>query len=160
MTMHVTPKWIALVAFLFAGCAAELPGAAAPRSGYRPPLTQRAAPDPLMSAGTESAVAAPGGRAQVGEASYYGDKFRGKKTASGEAFDPAAFTAAHRTLPFGTYVEVRRRDTGRAIVVRINDRGPFGKSARIIDVAYRAAVALDMVRDGVVPVELRVVSGP
>jgi rare lipoprotein A len=158
--MHVTPKLIALVACLAAGCAAELPAAATPQAAQRAFAPQRVAADPLMSAGTETAVAAPGGRAQLGEASFYGDKFRGKKTASGEAFDPSAFTAAHRTLPFGTYVEVRRRDTGRAVVVRINDRGPFGKSARIIDVAHRAAVALDMVRDGVAPVELRVVSGP
>jgi rare lipoprotein A len=96
----------------------------------------------------------------AGEATYYGDKFRGKKTASGEPFDPDARTAAHRTLPFGTYVEVRRVDTGRSIVVRINDRGPFGRGNRIIDLSQGAAAALDMLREGVVAVELRVVSGP
>jgi rare lipoprotein A len=110
---------------------------------------------------TATAVAPPmGAPLAAGEATYYGDKFRGKKTASGEPFDPDARTAAHRTLPFGTYVEVRRLDTGRSIVVRINDRGPFGRGNRIIDLSQGAAAALDMLREGVVAVELRVVSGP
>jgi rare lipoprotein A len=98
---------------------------------------------------------------QVGLASWYGAAFAGRRTSNGERFDPKRFTAAHKTLPFGTWVEVRRIDTGRTVRVRINDRGPNGRAAhRIIDLSQRAAEELDMVRAGVVRVELRVVSGP
>jgi rare lipoprotein A len=98
---------------------------------------------------------------QVGLASWYGGGFEGHKTANGERFDPRLFTAAHKTLPFGTWVEVRRVDTGRTVRVRINDRGPNGHVAnRIIDLSRRAAEDLDLLREGVVRVELRVVSGP
>lgn len=97
---------------------------------------------------------------QVGVASYYGKKFAGRKTASGERFDPRAFTAAHRTLPFGTWVDVRRVDTGTSVRVRITDRGPFGDDKRVIDLSERAAEQLGMIRDGLADVELRVVSGP
>ena len=88
-----------------------------------------------------------------GAASYYADSLAGHPTASGEPYDPAAFTAAHRTLPFGTWVEVVRKD-GRRVRVRINDRGPF-KAGRVIDVSRAAAEALGMVKAGVVDVELR-----
>jgi rare lipoprotein A len=98
---------------------------------------------------------------EVGNASWYGKEFAGSKTSNGERFDPKLFTAAHKTLPFGTWVEVRRIDTGRTVRVRINDRGPNGKAkSRIIDLSQRAAEDLDLVREGVVRVELRVVSGP
>jgi rare lipoprotein A len=96
---------------------------------------------------------------QTGEASWYGAKLAGRKTASGERFDPMAFTAAHNTLKLGTWVEVRRIDTGRTVRVRINDRGPHA-GGRIIDLSRRAAEELDLVRLGVVRVELRVVDGP
>jgi rare lipoprotein A len=96
---------------------------------------------------------------QSGEASYYGEKFRGRKTASGEPFDPSSLTAAHRTLPFGTWVLVTRADVSRSVRVRITDRGPF-KAGRVIDLSVRAAEELDMIRSGVAPVELRVVPGP
>lgn len=95
---------------------------------------------------------------EVGLASWYGRAFAGKRTASGERFDPKLFTAAHKKLPFGTLVEVRRIDTGRTVRVRINDRGPNGRAAhRIIDLSQRAAEELDIVRAGVVRVELRIV---
>ena len=97
---------------------------------------------------------------QVGLATWYGDAFAGKKTASGEKFDPHGMTAAHRTLKIGTWVEVRRPDTGRSIRVRINDRGPFGDDRKVIDLARHAAEELDMLHDGVMRVELRVVNGP
>ena len=97
----------------------------------------------------------------AGLATWYGAQLAGRKTASGERFDPDALTAAHRTLPFGTWVEVRRTSgSSRAVRVRINDRGPFGDHKRVIDVSRKAAQILDMVKDGVVPVEVRVVSGP
>jgi rare lipoprotein A len=84
----------------------------------------------------------------------------GHKTASGEPFDPRAMTAAHRTLPFGTWVEVRRLDTGRTVRVRINDRGPFGKRGRILDLSRAAAEQLDIIREGTARVQLRIVRGP
>lgn len=96
---------------------------------------------------------------QVGNASWYGQALAGRKTANGERFDPNAFTAAHNTLKMGTWVEVRRVDTGRTVRVRINDRGPHA-AGRIIDVSRRAAEDLDLVREGVTRVELRVVDGP
>jgi rare lipoprotein A len=92
---------------------------------------------------------------EVGVASWYGPGFRGKPTASGERFDPGELTAAHRTLPFGTRVEVVRLDTGARVTVRINDRGPF-VDGRILDLARAAARRLDMIDDGVAEVGLRV----
>lgn len=97
---------------------------------------------------------------QAGLATWYGGSFAGKKTANGERFDPTKYTAAHRRLPFGTWVEVRRADTGRTVRVRVNDRGPFGDDRRIIDLSRKAAEDLDIIRDGTAKVELRVVSGP
>ena len=97
---------------------------------------------------------------QAGLATWYGGAFAGKKTANGERFDPTKYTAAHRKLPFGTWVEVRRVDTSRVVRVRINDRGPFGDDRRIIDLSRKAAEELDIVHDGVAKVELRVVDGP
>jgi rare lipoprotein A len=97
---------------------------------------------------------------QVGYATWYGGKFAGRKTANGERFDPSKMTAAHRTLPFGTWVEVRRVPTGETVRVRINDRGPFGHEDRIIDLARSAADKIGLVRAGLTKVELRVVSGP
>jgi rare lipoprotein A len=86
-------------------------------------------------------------------ASWYGQDFHGKPTASGEIYDMYEFTAAHPTFPFGTVVRVENLRNGRTVVVRINDRGPF-RSGRIIDLSYAAAVRLDMIRDGVVPVRI------
>jgi rare lipoprotein A len=92
----------------------------------------------------------------TGLASYYGNEFNGRLAASGEVFDQQKFTAAHRTLPFGTLVRVRRLDTAESIVVRINDRGPFVAS-RIIDLSYAAARTLGMTAPGVVPVALQII---
>ena len=78
---------------------------------------------------------------QVGTASWYGVQFQGKPTASGEPFDMRDFTAAHPSLPLGTYVKVTNLRNGKAVVVRINDRGPV-VDGRIIDVSYNAARAL------------------
>jgi len=94
-------------------------------------------------------------------ATWYGESLAGHKTASGERFDPSRMTAAHRTLKLGTWIEVRRVDTGSTVRVRVNDRGPYGKDgARIVDLSRAAAEKIGMIRDGVVKVELRVVSGP
>ena len=88
-----------------------------------------------------------------GEVSYYADFFNGRKTANGERYDPNQLTAANRTLPFGTRVRIRRIDTGESVVVRVNDRGPFGKRRRIFDLSKAAARKLDMLRAGKVEVE-------
>lgn len=95
------------------------------------------------------------GTVQTGLASYYGETFRGRPTASGEIFDPDAMTAAHRTLAFGTEVTVTRLDNGRSVTVRINDRGPFVEG-RIIDLSEAAARKLDMIAAGVVKVRVEV----
>jgi rare lipoprotein A len=93
---------------------------------------------------------------QVGFASYYGSRFHGARTASGERYDEKALTAAHRTLPFGTKVQVTNLANGRSVVVTITDRGPFTKG-RVIDVSRRAARKLDFLRDGTTRVRLEVV---
>lgn len=90
---------------------------------------------------------------QTGKASFYGKRWSGRQTANGEIFDHRKFTAAHKKLPFGTYVRVVRADSKESVVVRINDRGPFVKG-RIIDLSSAAAAAIDMVAEGVVKVEL------
>jgi rare lipoprotein A len=94
---------------------------------------------------------------QIGSATYYADKFDGRPTASGEAYDPSAFTAAHRRLPFGSVVRVvRLDDPSRFTTVRINDRGPHGDKKRLIDLSRAAAHELDMLRDGIVRVRVEV----
>lgn len=90
---------------------------------------------------------------QRGLASWYGPKFHGRRTSSGERFDMHAISAAHKRLPLPTYARVTRLDNGRSIVVKINDRGPF-KDARIIDLSYAAARKLGIVEHGVAPVEV------
>ncbi len=89
---------------------------------------------------------------QLGLASWYGRKFHGRRTASGEPYDMYAMSAAHPTLPIPSYARVRNPANGREIIVRINDRGPF-HSNRIIDLSYTAALKLDLLR-GVAPVEV------
>jgi rare lipoprotein A len=97
---------------------------------------------------------------EEGIASWYGKKFHGRRTANGERYDMYGISAAHKTLPFGSVVLVRNMNNGRELKVRINDRGPFVRG-RIIDLSYGAARKLDMIRDGIVPVRIRVVrDGP
>ena len=103
----------------------------------------------------ERAVVGVPGAAQRGQASWYGRPFHGRRTASGEIYNMYDFTAAHKTLPFGTRVRVTRRDTGASVVVRINDRGPFVRN-RIIDLSYAAAKKIGLDVDGVAPVRLKV----
>ena len=92
-----------------------------------------------------------------GEASYYGGSFAGRKTASGEVFEPRRYTAAHRTLPFGTVLRVMRLDTRAVVYVRVNDRGPYGKKGRILDLSTAAAESLDFIKRGVVNVRADIV---
>ena len=90
---------------------------------------------------------------EKGYASWYGPKFDGRKTANGETFDQWAMTAAHKTLPFNTRVKVVDLDTGKSVVVRINDRGPFVRG-RIIDLSHKAARKLGSENKGVARVQL------
>jgi len=83
-----------------------------------------------------------------GEATYYADSFAGRPTASGEAYDPGKLTAAHRTLPFGTRVRVTDVASGDSVVVRINDRGPWGNKGRVIDISRAAASEIGLLRRG------------
>lgn len=103
----------------------------------------------------EVAAPAPATVLSRGRASWYGAKFHGKRTSSGEAFDMNDLTAAHPTLPFGTKLRVRNQANGREVIVRINDRGPHVRG-RIIDLSKAAAAALGFVRAG----EARVVLLP
>jgi len=109
----------------------------------------------LASCSSNQVVRRPAGWTQTGLASWYGETFQGRQTASGEVFDYRKLTAAHRTLPFGTYVEVTSLDNGKRVVVKINDRGPFVRG-RIIDLSKAAAEKIDMIREGVVKVRIRV----
>lgn len=135
---------------LFAGYA-QIPSehqAASTTGIVSTPITP-ATPDSVSNdAKIQSEVIAlrPAGAAlQTGHASWYARKFEGRRTANGERYNGHALTAAHRTLPFGTYVRVTSLSTTRSVVVRINDRGPFVKG-RIIDLSYAAASALGLTR--------------
>lgn len=117
---------------------ADLPSA--PDAEPAPPIEQIPVPsEPTLS--------------ETGLASWYGPKFHGKLTASGEVFNQEKFTAAHRTLPWGTRVKVTNLANGKSVEVRINDRGPFGKG-RIIDVSRAAARALGIVGRGIATVQI------
>jgi len=117
---------------------------------------------PAARRSNEETAGAGGGQLDQDEglATWYGPGFEGHKTANGERFDPAKMTAAHRTLKFGTWLEVTRLDTGQSVRVRVTDRGPFGDTNRIIDLSRGAAAKLGMLKAGVVNVKLRVVDGP
>lgn len=110
---------------------------------------------PVVAQDAAPAPAAPGASTLLasGMASYYGDAHAGNRTASGERFDPDDMTAAHRSLPFGTRLRVTDPSTGRSVIVRVNDRGPFHKS-RILDLSEAAARELGIVRRGRALVEV------
>lgn len=91
---------------------------------------------------------------QQGKASYYANKFKGRRTANGEIFRQHKRTAASLTIPFGTKVKVTNLRNGKSVKVRINDRGPYVKG-RIIDLSKKAARRIDMIQDGVAPVRLK-----
>lgn len=94
---------------------------------------------------------------QTGKIAWYGKKFAGRRTASGEVFDPEAMTMAHKTLPFGTKVKVTNPKNQKSVTLRVNDRGPT-QPDRIGDVSLAAARMLGMVRSGVIEAELEVVA--
>ena len=96
------------------------------------------------------------GHKEVGKASFYANKFQGRKTASGEIFEQNAKTAAHKKLPFGTTVKVTNLKNGKHVVVRINDRGPFVKG-RIIDLSRSAFMVINNLDSGIIKVRIEVV---
>lgn len=96
------------------------------------------------------------GYVERGIASWYGTKFQGRRTSSGEPYDMFRYTAAHRTLPLPTFAEVTNLDNGRTVIVRINDRGPFARN-RIIDLSYVAAQKLGFAEQGTARVEVRAI---
>lgn len=96
-------------------------------------------------------IASSDGFTQTGKASWYGKKFHGRKTANGEIYNMYAMTAAHKTLPLGTWVRVDNLSNKKSIIVRVNDRGPF-VTGRIIDLSYTAAQKMDIVGPGTAPV--------
>ena len=97
------------------------------------------------------------GYSEKGIASWYGPKFHGKKTSNGEIYDMYAMTAAHKTLPLPSYLEVKNLENGRKIIVRVNDRGPFHDN-RIVDLSYTAATRLDMIAQGTALVQIRAIN--
>jgi rare lipoprotein A len=102
---------------------------------------------------------APSTTEQRGLISWYGHPHHGRPTASGEVYDMHGMTAAHKTLPFGTWLEVENLDGGQTTRVRVNDRGPFVQG-RILDVSRSAAVALGMMGSGVIRGRFRVIPAP
>ena len=133
--MPIPRKWLAALFIVVLACGAS--GCATTRHRTDATLRVREAPP----------------QDQVGIASFYARAHHGWRTASGERFDMNALTAAHRTYPFGTRVRVTNLENGRDVVVRINDRGPFGRR-RIIDVSYAAARELGLVRTGLARVRV------
>ena len=114
------------------------------------------------AAGGLTAVEMPGGfnRVEEGLASFYGKRFEGRRTASGLPFDPAAATAAHRSLPFGTSVRITNLENGRSVTATINDRGPYA-GGRVVDVSHALARQLGFVRAGMARVQVEVLGwGP
>ncbi len=146
----------ALLLLALVGCRPEAPPPQTPTPAVSaapivaPPA---ATPPPAVTAPPPPPVG--GAPSEAGLASWYGDRLKGHKTASGERFDPTQMTAAHRTLPLGTWVEVSRPGTALVVRVRINDRGPMSPRF-IIDLSRGAAEKLEMVRMGVAQVELRI----
>ena len=121
------------------------------------PSSEPAPLTPEDEALTTRFEAAPAISTLEGEASYYSDRLAGHKTASGERYHPTALTAAHRSLPLGTVLRVTRRDGKRSVVVRVNDRGPFGSERRILDLSRAAFERLGKLRAGVLEVRAEVV---
>src|SRR5438094_7611135 len=119
--------WIAVISFVLYACATA-----------RPPTQQ---PPEVLH----------------GVASWYGQEFAGRTTANGEIFDPLMLTAAHRSLPFGTIVEVKNAKNSKAVRVRINDRGPY-VGDRLIDLSYAAAKVIDLIEPGSGEVDLNIVT--
>jgi len=150
---------LAGVAALFlTACASSGPVAEVPVSNSAKSVESQP-PKPKHAPAAKSRSTTAAGPSQTGLASWYGQRYHGRRTASGERFNMNAATAAHPTLPFGTHVRVTNLANGRSTVLRINDRGPFVKR-RIIDVSRAAAGKLGFINDGLTRVRVQVVSSP
>ena len=150
-----------------AGCAGRhrvarsAPPPIEPSPGVTPSVSAAEKPGAERSArrGTTSAdQPVPGGYAEEGNASWYGEPFHGRRASNGEIYDMNKLTAAHRTMAFNTMVRVTNLTNGKTVAVRITDRGPFVDN-RIIDLSRAAAQAIESIGPGVVPVRLEVISG-
>ena len=140
---------VSLACAMLFGCAqlerAPEPAPPTPAAPIPPPTPLPPVPPAAPPSAGDTAI----GTQQRGRISMYGNEFAGKKTASGEPFDPMALTMAHRTLPFGTRVRVTNLENQRSVEVVVNDRGPF-VAGRIADLSEAAARRIGMVADGVV----------
>lgn len=128
-------------------------------SSFAPPTeaslagTENPTEPPLAAA---SPVSSPAPKPQAGKASFYANRFHGRKTASGRPYRKDGYTAAHRTLPLGTWVRVTNTRNDRSVLVQITDRGPYARR-RIIDLSRAAASKIGMIQSGTAPVRLEVV---
>lgn len=121
------------------------------------PLSKHGNPDVYEVLGrTYDVMENASGYSERGYASWYGRKFHGRRTSSGETYDMYKMTAAHRTLPLPSYLRVTNLRNDRQVIVRVNDRGPF-HSERILDLSYAAAVRLDMIGEGTAPVRVQLI---
>ncbi|MCZ6711125.1 MAG: septal ring lytic transglycosylase RlpA family protein [Gammaproteobacteria bacterium] len=171
----VVARFLTSVALLIlVGCTAPSLQRPEPRDGppAHTPADLARLPDPHVREEPKSALGNPrsytvrgktyrvmdsaSGYRASGLASWYGSKFHGRKTSSGESFDMFALTAAHRSLPLPTYLRVTNLQNGRTTVVRVNDRGPFHHN-RLIDLSYAGAVKLGFAQDGTARVRLEVI---
>src|SRR5574337_725253 len=133
-------------------------------SAHRAPITWWLVMGLVLAACARVTVTTPPvparlGLEETGNASWYGNPYHGRPTASGEIYDMRDLTAAHRTLPLGTRLMVTNLDTGQAVEVRVNDRGPFVEG-RVLDLSYAAASVLGAIGRGLIPVRLRVIALP
>jgi rare lipoprotein A len=148
--MGIFNKKTAVLSLLMGAWALWLYGCAKPAPPVRPP----GQPKPYrVGKNWYQPLSHANGFKQKGIASWYGKKFHGRKTSNGEIYDMYAVSAAHKTLPLGTFVQVRNLKNGKIIEVRINDRGPFVRG-RIIDLSYKAAKEIGIVGPGTAPVEV------
>jgi rare lipoprotein A len=132
---------VALAALLLSACAQK-------KQARVPPPPSRAAAAPVVVGATENGIA-----------SWYGHPYHGRRAADGETYDMETLVAAHRTLPFNTWVRVYNLNNNKTIDVRIIDRGPF-VDGRIIDLSHAAAQAIDMIGPGIAQVRLEIISSP
>lgn len=171
-------KKIYLLTFvLLSGCSAKQSGYAlaediAPAQGTEPSMQhiEDAVPryedystqgnrDYSIKGQTYKVMQNPGEFSETGRASWYGKKFHGHKTSNGEIYDMYSMTAAHKTLPLPSYLEVENVANGRKVIVRVNDRGPFSEK-RILDLSFAAATKLDMVDSGIADVKITLIKKP
>lgn len=168
---HAALRLLPLLAVAVAGCVSTPPQRPQTPAPQAPSPTEiEKIPDPVPRSEPRSAKGNPpfyevlgkryfvmadsAGYLERGIASWYGPGFHAASTSNGERYDMYAMTAAHKTLPLPSYVQVTNLKNGKSVVVRVNDRGPF-KDGRIIDLSYTAAAKLDMLKDGTTFVEVR-----